>query len=297
MSVAEIEPDVEAVEACDDFELTDTSCKPALRWVGSKVQLLPVLREWMPSRFGIYAEPFVGGGALFFATQPRHAQLSDTNPRLVSLYTALRDDVDAVIASLRTYADGHARCLAAGTAEGFYYHVRNNVDPSAMTPVEQAAWTIYMNKTGFNGLWRVNAAGKMNTPYGHRANPTVCDEKTLRACSAALQRATITLRDFRETNLPSGSVCYMDPPYAPLTATSDFTGYTAGGFGPQDQKDLRDLALRLKHRGVYVLLSNSSAPLIRELYKDGFEIREVQARRNVNSDATGRGAITELLIR
>ncbi|HEV3059705.1 MAG TPA: DNA adenine methylase [Vicinamibacterales bacterium] len=271
-------------------------CKPFCRWVGSKIQLLPVLREWMPKRFSLYAEPFVGGGALFFNTRPRHATLSDTNRRLIRTYLAVKNDVDAVITGLRIYADGYARCLATGTAEQLYYHVRG-IEPDTMSDADLAAWFIFLNKTNFNGIYRVNKAGKMNTPYGHRKNPLICDETTLRACSEALQRATIVHRDFRETNLPPTSFCYFDCPYAPLSATSDFTSYTAEGFTAQDQKDLRDLALRLKSRGVYVLLSNSSAPLIRELYKDGFEIREVQARRNVNADASGRGAVTELMIR
>lgn len=275
----------------------DLSVKPFVRWVGSKQQLLPVLREWMPKRYALYVEPFVGGGALFFDQRPRHAQLTDMNPRLVRTYNALRDDVDGVIATLRTYADGHARCLAAGSDEQLYYHVRDNVDPDAMSSTELAAWFIYLNKTNFNGLYRVNAAGKMNVPYGKRKNPTICDEANLRACSAVLQRATIAHRDFREVNVPAGSVVYFDSPYAPLTETSDFTGYTKDKFGPQDQRDLRDLALRLKQRGVYVILSNSSAPMIRDLYKDGFEIREVAARRNISASVDGRAAVTELLIR
>lgn len=296
MTAAEIEPDADVVDG-EDEALTDTPCKPFLRWIGSKQQLLPVLREWLPKRVTHYAEPFIGGGALFFATQPRHAVLSDMNLRLVRTYRAIQGDVDGVIAVLRTYAGAFEQCAAVGTAEGLYYHLRDTIDPDAMSDTELAAWFITINKTNFNGLYRVNKTGKMNVPYGHRKNPLICDEVTLRACSAALQRATIVHRDFRETNLPAGGVLYADPPYAPLTATSDFTSYTAEGFGPQDQKDLRDLALSLKSRGVQVLLSNSSAPLIRDLYKDGFEIREVSAKRNVAADTASRGAVTELLIR
>jgi DNA adenine methylase len=281
----------------DEPESTE-SCKPFVKWPGGKTQLLPAIREWLPKRITHYAEPFVGGGALFFATQPRHATLSDSNLRLIRTYKAVCNDVDAVIATLRTYADAFARCAAAGTDEALYYHLRNTVDPDAMSDVELAAWVITLNKTCFNGLMRVNAAGKFNVPYGKRKNPRICDDTTLRACALALSRASIACRDFRETNEPAGSVCFMDPPYAPLSATSDFTSYTTAGFGPQDQKDLRDLALRLKNRGVHVLISNSSAPLIRDLYQaPDFEIREVQARRNVNADGAGRGAIVELLIR
>jgi DNA adenine methylase len=284
--------------AVDEDEPEGTeACKPFVKWPGGKTQLLPVLREWLPKRITQYAEPFIGGGALFFATQPRHATLSDSNLRLVRTYKAVQGDVDSVIATLHTYQDAFTRCATAGTDEALYYHLRDTVDPDAMSDVELGAWFITLNKTCFNGLMRVNAAGKFNVPYGKRKNPLICDEVTLRACSMALARASIPHKDFRETNMPPGSVVYFDPPYAPLTATSDFTSYTAAGFGPQDQKDLRDLALRLKSRGVYVLLSNSSAPLIHDLYKDSFEIREVQARRNVNADGAGRGAITELLIR
>lgn len=285
------------VEEDDAAELTDTPCKPFARWVGGKTQLLPQLREWLPKRFALYAEPFIGGGALFFATQPRHATLSDMNLRLVRTYRAIQADVEGVIATLRTYADAFTRCAAAGTDEGLYYHIRDTINPDAMTDIELAAWFICLNKTNFQGLYRVNKSGNMNVPYGHRKNPTICEETTLRACSAALQRATIVHKDFRETNMPPGSVVYFDSPYAPLTASSDFTNYTAAGFGPQDQKDLRDLALRLKSRGVYVLLSNSAAPLIRDLYRDGFEIREVSAKRNVAAAVESRAPVTELLIR
>lgn len=296
MSVSEIESDLLDAEP-DDSELTDTPCKPFVRWVGSKNQLLPVLREWLPMRFGIYTEPFVGSGALFFATQPKDARLSDMNLRLVRTYRAVKDDVEGVIATLKTYENAFSQCGITGTSEQLYYHLRDKIDPDAMTNTELAAWFICLNKTNFNGLYRVNASGKMNVPYGHRKSPTICDEVTLRACSAALQRATIVHKDFRETNPPSGSVVYFDPPYAPLTATSDFTSYTKEVFGPKEQRDLRDLALRLKQRGVYVLLSNSSAPLIRELYADGFEIREVSAKRNISASVDGRAAVTELLIR
>jgi len=289
--------DVEAAEAWEDFELTDVGTKPFVKWPGGKTQLLPVLREWMPKRFALYEEPFVGGGALFFATQPRHATLADANPWLIRTYRAISQNVDGVIEALRVYADGHTRCLAAGTDEGLYMHVRGSVDPAVMDDVNAAALFIYLNKTCFNGIFRVNASGRFNVPYSRRKNPLILDETTLRACSEALQRATIVHRDFRETNPPATSFVYFDSPYHPLSETSDFTSYTKDKFTTQDQKDLRDLALRLKNRGVYVLLSNSSAPLIRELYKDHFEIREVPARRNVNADASGRGAITELLIR
>lgn len=297
MTVADTFADAEVFESLDDFEPTETPCKPFVKWVGGKTQLLPELREWMPKRFGLYAEPFVGGGALFFATQPRHAQLSDANPRLVRTYIAIRDDVGGVIAALRTYQNAFEHCTAAGTDEQLYYHLRDKIDPDTMSNTELAAWFICTNKTNFNGLYRVNASGKMNVPYGKRKNPLICDEVTLLACSTALRNTSISHRDFSEVNVPATSFVYFDCPYAPLTATSDFTSYTKDAFGPQEQKDLRDLALKLKNRGVYVLLSNSSAPMIYDLYKDNFEIREVSAKRNISASVDGRAPVTELLIR
>jgi DNA adenine methylase len=290
---------VAKIELPEDDDGLVEGAGPFVRFVGGKTQLLPVLREWLPKRIGIYAEPFVGGGALFFDVQPRHAYLSDTNARLIRTYRAIQCNVEDVIAATQLYAVAHTAALAAGADEALYYHIRDSVKaPDVMNDVDLAAWLLYLNKTCFNGLQRVNASGKFNVPYGKRKAPLICDEARLRACSKALQRATITCRDFRETNLPSGAVAYLDPPYAPLSDTSDFTAYTAAGFSVQDQTDLRDVALRLKKNGVYVLLSNSSAPLIRDLYRaPDFEIREVQARRAVNADAAGRGAVTELLIR
>lgn len=273
-------------------------CKPFVRWSGSKQQLLPILREHVPKR-AAYAEPFVGGGALFFATQPRRAALSDSNLWLVRTYRAIQDDVDAVIAVLKTYADAHAQHLMSGQDEAFYYHVRNNTDPSTMDDINAAALFVYLNKTNFNGLYRVNKSGRTNVPYGKRKNVTVLDESALRACSDALQRATIVHRDFRETPMmPPGSLLYCDPPYLPLTNTANFTAYTAAGFTVKDQTDLRDLALAFKKRGVRVLLSNSSAPLIRDLYRaPDFEILEVQAKRNIAASVESRAPVTELLIR
>ncbi len=297
MSVVSI-LDGEAPEQ-EDVDFSGPGCKPFARYVGSKVQLLSTLREHMPKRFSLYAEPFVGGGALFFSTQPRHAVLSDSNLWLIRTYKAIQDDVDGVITALKTYADAHAQHHANGQDEAFYYHVRDNTNPTTMDDVNAAALFVYLNKTNYNGLLRVNKAGKYNVPFGHRKNVTVLDENVLRACSTALQKATIVHRDFRETPaMPPGSFAYFDSPYAPLTATSDFTSYNVTGFTAKDQTDLRDLALHLKRRHVHVLLSNSSAPLIRELYKaPDFEILEVSAKRNVAANVESRASVVELLIR
>lgn len=267
--------------------------QPFVKWVGGKRQLLPQLLAHVPPKFGTYYEPFVGGGALFFALAHPRAVLCDANLRLIRTYRAVRDDVETLIALLKGCAARHST--------DFYYETRA-VNPDAFNhDVEVAAWFIYLNRTCFNGLYRVNSKGVFNVPIGRYENPQICDEERLRACSRALAHAEIEWTDFRElAGRPlQGDFVYCDPPYAPLSATADFASYTADGFGGKDQADLRDLAGVLKRRGVHVLLSNSSAPLIRELYKDRalFEVIPVLARRAVNSNAALRGPVTELLIR
>ena len=235
-----------------------------------------------------YFEPFVGGGALFFALQPKRAILTDTNARLVRTYQGVRDNVDRVIRLLSTYP--HDR--------SFFYEFRQT-DIDGASDAEVAAWFIYLNKTGFNGLYRVNRENKFNVPFGRYVNPKICDEDNLRRCSVALARAELIVSDFAQVceRARRGDFVYFDPPYVPMSATSSFTGYTADGFGPEAQVRLRDTALRLKARGVSVLLSNSSAPMVRSLYADGFGITDVLATRAVNSKASSRGAILELIIR
>ncbi len=265
------------------------SARPFLKWTGGKRQLLPELLKRVPSMYGVYHEPFVGGGALFFALRPPVARLGDMNPRLVRCYRAIRDNVDDLIGLLSSR-------YATNTA-GFFYATRA-AEPS--DPVEVAAWMIYLNKTCFNGLWRVNKAGKFNAPFGKYDNPAICDEENLRACSAALKAGLVTIEneDFESVDgrAKAGDFVYFDPPYVPLSETSSFAAYTAGGFGPRDQERLRDLALTLKRRGVHVLLSNSGAPAVEKLYSADFTIAEVMARRSINKNASGRGAIVEYVI-
>jgi DNA adenine methylase len=159
-------------------------------------------------------------------------------------------------------------------------------------------WFIYLNKTGYNGLYRVNRANRFNVPFGRYTNPTICDQANLRACSRALQGVKLLVADFETAvnQAKRGDFVYFDPPYVPLSATSSFTSYTSDKFGADEQRRLRDVAARLKSRGVAVMLSNSSAPFVRDLYRDGFQIQQVAATRLVNSRASGRGAIAELVI-
>ena len=262
--------------------------RPFVKWAGGKRQLLPELLRHVPERFGRYFEPFVGGGALFFALRPPSAVLTDVNERLIRTYRGVRNDVEGVIRRLEEFRH----------EESFYYEQRDR-DIDAGTDADVAAWFIYLNKVGFNGLYRVNRNNRFNVPFGRHKNPTICDEATLRACSAALQNAHLEKTDFADAVAEAGpgDLVYFDPPYVPVSVTSNFTKYTSDGFGPDDQVRLRDLALSLKQRGVHVILSNSSADFVRDLYQPSFTTTEVSATRLVNSKVTRRGAITELVIR
>ena len=264
--------------------------RPFLKWAGGKRQLLASLRRLAPRDPSTYFEPFVGGGALFFALQPKRAVLADVNERLIRTFKGVQNNVEEVIRQLESFRHRH-------TPEFFYEFREKDID--AGTDADVAAWFIYLNKTGFNGLYRVNRDNRFNVPFGRYVNPTICDKDTLRACSAALAKAKLLVADFASVvkEARRDDFVYFDPPYVPLSETSSFTSYTSRGFGHQEQKRLRDTARKLKKRGVRVLLSNSSAPSVRDLYAEGFDITEVSATRLVNSKATARGAIVELLIR
>jgi DNA adenine methylase len=261
--------------------------KPYLKWVGGKRQLLSELLKHVPDEFNAYHEPFLGGAALFYALEPDSAVLSDLNDRLLRTYKSVRDEPMAVIALLETYPYD----------KEFYLRLRA-VDIDNRSDAEVAAWMLYVTKTGFNGLYRVNKSGGFNVPFGRYNNPTICDSGRLMTCSAALQNVTLAHGDFMgvEERAKSGDFVYFDPPYVPLNATSSFTSYTRDGFTIDDQIRLRDLALRLKESGVHVLLSNSSAEVIRELYSPKFNVKEVMASRSINSKASGRGKVAELLM-
>lgn len=263
--------------------------RPFLKWVGGKGHLVPRLTKRVPRGFdGTYHEPFVGGGALFFALKPARAHLSDNNLRLVRTYRAIRDKVDGVIAQLEPLP--HDKPL--------FLKLRQEPIDECPDDATVAAWMLYLNKTAFNGLYRVNSRNIYNVPFGRYTNPTICDERNLRACHEALQGVEIHHEPFFSVldRARSGDFVYFDPPYIPLSVTSNFTSYTEGGFGDDDQVRLRDVATELKARDVGVLLSNSSADRVRELYTPGFRKVEVTVPRRVNSKADGRGEVAELLI-
>lgn len=263
------------------------TARPFIKWVGGKRQLLDRMMRYVPKRYGTYHEPFIGGGALFFELVPPRAILSDFNARLIRTYRGIRDEAERVIELLGSYPHD----------KGFFLEMRA-VDIDACTDAEVAAWFIYLNKTGFNGLYRVNRRNVFNVPFGDYKNPNICDADNLRACSRALRKAKLEVSSFEAVldRAEAGDFVYFDPPYVPLSVTSDFTSYTSAGFDMQDQIKLRDVARELKKRKVHVLLSNSSAEAVRELYAD-FELIEVTATRAINSKGEGRGRVAELLIR
>lgn len=262
---------------------------PFLKFAGGKRQLLPEIRKHVPASFGRYFEPFVGGGAVFFdlcaAGRIDKACLNDSNIELMLTYSQIHNNVEPLIVTLREHSELHS--------EKHYYAVRAM---RGMPQLAAAARMLYLNKTCFNGLYRVNNSGGFNVPFGRYKNPTICDADNLRACSRALQDVALFSVDFASlTETRPGDFMYFDPPYWPANGTSNFTNYTAGGFGPDDQQRLADHALALRKSGVHVLLSNADLPPVRKLYKS-FYMRTVQANRSINSKGGKRGAVGELLI-
>jgi DNA adenine methylase len=269
--------------------------------VGGKRQLLPELRQHVPDRFGRYFEPFVGGGALFFdlATSGRlkRAAINDANPFMMATYKAVRDDVESLIKALQPYVKGYAGSEAA--REKFYYDRRER-RPTPVETIAAAAWFLFVNRTGFNGLYRVNKSGEFNTPHGKfKTHPTICNPGVLRSAAKVLRDVRLTTGDFEKPgslDVRPGDFWYADCPYWPVSATSDFTAYAKEPFGPVEQERLRDMALRLKKKGVSVLLSNADVEPVRKLYSKGFCFRSVGARRAINSNAERRGRVSELII-
>ena len=265
----------------------EASARPFLKWVGGKGRVLPQLLPLLPGHFAGYHEPFIGGGAMFFSLQPDKAALWDINEELIYCYLMIRDHVDDLIAALRLHR-----------YEKEYYYALRATNPVELSPVQRAARTICLNRTGFNGLYRVNRAGTFNVPFGRHTNPTICDAPNLRLCSRALRGVDLDSRDFQEltTSAKRGDFVYFDPPYVPRSPTSAFTSYSPGGFNLPDQERLASLFTTLASRGVKVMLSNSDVPLVHELY-DGFQIDIVMASRNVNARADRRGAVREVVVR
>jgi DNA adenine methylase len=266
---------------------------PFLKWAGGKKQLLPVILPHLRSRIRTYFEPFVGGGAVFFALAEarrfERAVISDKNPHLVGLYRVVRDDVAGLEARLRPHAE-------RATDPDWFYHVRA-WDPEQLDPVERAARLLYLNRTCFNGLYRVNRKGEFNVPFGRYKNPRVLDAAKLRAASRALAGVEIRCQDFSAVaeDVAPGDAVYFDPPYAPVSSTASFTSYHADAFGPRDQEALVAVYREVWHRGARAVLSNSDCELTRRLYA-GLDVEVVRASRAINSAGHRRGPVNELLV-
>jgi DNA adenine methylase len=271
--------------------------KPFLKWAGGKRQLLPEITDNFPPEAGkyVYYEPFVGAGAVLFALQPEKAVINDRNTQLMISYKAVKDEVDTLVALLREYQKNNSR--------EFFYHIRNldrNPDEfDRLSSAEKAARFIFLNKTCYNGLCRVNAGGLFNVPYGRNKNPQICEEALLKRISAYFNTYDVSLLngDFEQAVQRAGkeAFIYFDPPYF-AEGKQGFTGYQADGFSAGEQERLRGVFVAAAGRGAKCLLSNSDTGFIRDLYSD-FTITAVRAKRAINSDATGRGSVGEVLIR
>lgn len=267
---------------------------PFLKWAGGKRGLLPQLEPLLPATWGNYFEPFVGGGAMFFALQEKRpgirAQLSDLNHELVDCYLAVRDYPKEVIAALQEHV------VPAEKAEEHYYAVRAKGTVGFLS--ERAARTIYLNKMGYNGLYRVNQSGGFNVPWGHAPGRSFIDVEGLMAASAALEHVVIAHEPYKQASERAklGDLVYFDPPYLPVSKTSDFTAYTKDAFGIVQHCELASHFKRLAGFGVKVMLSNSDMPEIRELYKD-FDVQTISAARAINSKGGGRGKVNEIVVR
>ena len=252
-----------------------------------ELELFP-LEKFDPLK-NTYYEPFVGGGAVFFELLPKKAELSDLNSELVTAYNVVKNKVDELIESLNKHIYD----------KEYFLKVRAE-DISKLSDVEIASRFIYLNRTGFNGMYRVNKKGQFNVPFGKYSNPIICDEENLRNVSKALKNVTIKNQDYKSVldNAKKGDFIYFDPPYYPLNRTSSFTAYTPESFLEKEQTELRDTFVSLHKRGCYVMLSNSDTPFINELYQgiEGVMIHKVKAGRAINSKASGRGKITEVVV-
>ena len=260
-------------------DIISNRVKPILKWAGGKSQMLEELLRMMPCEFGTYIEPFVGGGALFFAVRPEKAIISDSNPELINCYVQVAQNVEDVIEYLRKYEN---------TPEMFY-KVRQQ-DWRSLPPAEAAARMIYLNKTCFNGLYRVNRRGEFNSPFGNYKKPNICDAEGLRAASSLLSRATILCDDYKKilTEMARpGDFVFLDPPYVPVSEYADFKRYTKEQFYEKDQRELAEIVASLRLRGVRLLLTNSNAPLVNELY-DQYPVKVIQTKRYISSKSDTR---------
>jgi DNA adenine methylase len=268
--------------------------QPFVKWAGGKRQLLPAIRALVPHKVKCYYEPFLGGGAVLFGLTPLKAVVNDVNAELINCYLTVRDHPEELLEHVQTHQN---------TSEYFYQLREQDRDPKFgyLTAIERASRLLYLNKTCFNGLFRVNSQGQFNVPFGDYKNPLFADPAVIRAVSQYLKQSDIQFRseDFARVveGAAKGDFVYLDPPYDPVSDTASFTGYNLNGFDREEQRRLKATCDGLTQRGVRVLLSNSSTAFIEELYSTGgYTLNLVEARRNINSNSSGRGKVGEFLI-
>lgn len=271
--------------------------QPFLKWAGGKRQLLSEIRKYIPKEYGIYFEPFVGAGAVLFDIQPHKAIINDANKELINCYNAIKADPEGVILLAQEHQSKNSK--------KYFYRIRlrdREASFKELSSIARAARIIYLNKTCYNGLFRVNSRGQLNVPYGNYRDPQVVDALVIRAVSRYLNEAQIDISDgdFEDavSRAVAGDFVYFDPPYDPLSDTSSFTSYNLNGFDKPHQEQLKRVCDNLTERGCKVLLSNSDTLFIRDLYSDTtrYTTKAVIASRSINSVPTGRGKISELLI-
>lgn len=277
----------------------DESPRPFVKWVGGKRQLAQQFRDmnlFPPDEFdpnkSTYFEPFVGGGAMFFDLLPKKAVLSDLNKELVITYNVIKKDVENLILKLSSYKSKHNK--------EFYYKIRSQ-DTGKLSDLDIVTRFIYLNKTCFNGLYRVNKSGQFNVPMNDSKNPLICDEDNLRKVSKSLKGIKVNNQDYKNVlkKAKKGDFVYFDPPYYPVNRTSNFTSYTSESFLEKEQEELRDTFVELHNRGCFVMLSNSDTPFINNLYSKidkKIKIKKVFAGRSINSKGSGRGKIKEVVV-
>jgi len=266
---------------------------PFLKWVGGKRQLMPTIKELLPQKYSMYYEPFAGGGAVLFEMQPKKAIINDSNVELVNAYNVIKSNPEELIEDLKTHINDAT----------YFYKIRaldRQKEYDTLSSIKKASRIIYLNKTCYNGLYRVNSSGEFNSPFGKYKNPNIVNEVTIRAVSKYLNSDDITILnvDFEAAlrNIKKDAFVYFDPPYDPVSKSSNFTGYVHNGFDSSDQTRLKNLCDKLDRKGVKFLLSNSSTKLILDLYSN-YDVKIVKANRAVNSDGSKRGEVDEVLIR
>lgn len=270
-----------------------TNIRPIIKWAGGKRQLLPELLERIPAEFNTYIEPFLGGGAVFLGLRPNKSMLNDVNPDLINIYRVIQKQPYALIEDLRKHKN----------EKSYFYKIRNqdrNPLFEQLDDVQKASRTIFLNKTCFNGLYRLNSRGEFNTPFGYYKNPNIVNEGLILDLHEVFNTQDVRLLNkdfgFLEDLAQAGDFVYLDPPYHPLSSTANFTSYSASKFQTQDQERLKQICDLLDQRGVHFMQSNSAAPFIEHLYKE-YSIDYVKARRSINSKGNKRGAIKEVIIR